>query len=223
MATSIQVLGQPGSGKTYSLRNLDPKSTLYINCDKKSMTFRGWKSKYNKENKNYVASSDANQIMSFIQAVNSSRPDIKCIVVDTISSIMSDKEMSERKKKNFDKWLDYAGEIYDLYSLANNESLRDDLFIIFLGHTETYQDNHVTKQRLLTGGNKLTKLNIEGKLSYTLYTDIDFEDGKPSYSFLTQSDGTNTARSSDGCFEYKIPNDLATAIQRIEEYEQETS
>ena len=81
------------------MKNLDPKQTLYINCDKKPMSFKGWRVNYNKENKNYLVSSDANQIMSFIEVVSQKRPDIKVIVVDTVSSIMSDKEMNERKKK----------------------------------------------------------------------------------------------------------------------------
>jgi hypothetical protein len=116
--------------------------------------------------------------------------------------------------------MDYAGEIYDLFAMANSEELRDDLFIIFTGHTETYQDaNFEYKQRLLTGGTKLTKLNLEGKLTYTLYTDVEFEDGKPTYAFLTQTDGSNTARSPEGCFEYKIPNDLEEVIKSIKEYE----
>ena len=36
-------MGESGSGKTTSLRNLDPKKTFYIDCDKKGMNWKGWK------------------------------------------------------------------------------------------------------------------------------------------------------------------------------------
>ena len=35
MAKVIGVMGESGSGKTTSLRNLDPETTFYIDCDKK--------------------------------------------------------------------------------------------------------------------------------------------------------------------------------------------
>jgi hypothetical protein len=221
MSVAIQVLGLPGTGKTYSMKDLDPSVTFYISCDKKSMPFRGWRNSYSKEKKNYLVTSDAVDIMSYLKLISDKLPNIKTVVIDTVSSIMSDKEMSERKKKGFDKWLDYAGDIYDLYSLASSSELRDDLIVVFMGHTEYYQDNSITKQRLLTGGAKLTKLNLEGKLTYTLYTSVEFESGKPEYYFVTQTDGTTSARSPEGCFEFRIPNDLNYVINRIKEFEYE--
>jgi predicted ATP-dependent serine protease len=99
MATLVQILGEPGTGKTYSMRNLNPSETLYINADRKNMPFRGWKAKYSMENKNYIATSDIGTIYSLLKKVHESQPQIKVVVIDTINSIMSDKEMSERKKK----------------------------------------------------------------------------------------------------------------------------
>jgi Cdc6-like AAA superfamily ATPase len=219
MSVAIQILGLPGTGKTYSLRNLDAQSTYYINCDKKSMPFRGWKKAFNEENKNYARTSDPILIQKIIQGVSSSREDVKVVVIDTVNSIMSDKEMNERKKKGFDKWLDYAGDIYDLYSLANSEKLRDDLTVVFIGHVESYQDNFETRWRLKTGGAKLTKLNVESKLAYTFYSHAENTGDKIEYYFTTQTDGFNTARSPEGLFEYKIDNDLAPMIHAINDFE----
>lgn len=93
------------------------------------------------------------------------------------------------------------------------------MIVIFIGHVELYEDNYKKKYRLKTGGNKLTKLNVEGKLVYTFYTEVEFKGGKTSYSFVTQTDGTTTARSPHGCFDFKIDNDLKFIVDRIEEYE----
>jgi hypothetical protein len=219
MAIAVQILGPEGTGKTASMKTLNAASTVYINCDKKPMPFRGWRKVYNKQNKNYIHTSEAPKIMSYLTLISDNRPEIKVVIVDTINSIMSDKEMGERKKKGFDKWLDYAGEIFDLYSLVNSDNLRDDLIVIFIGHVEIYEDNFKKRWRLKTGGNKLTKLNVEGKILYTLYTEIEFKDKKPSYYFVTQTDGTNTARSPEGCFDFQIPNNLGFVIKTIREFE----
>ena len=52
MSKLICIMGESGSGKTTSMRNLDPKTTLYIDCDKKGLSWKGWKKQYNKENQN---------------------------------------------------------------------------------------------------------------------------------------------------------------------------
>ena len=51
MANIIGIMGESGSGKTTSMRNLDPKTTYYIDCDKKGLSWRGWKKQYNAEAK----------------------------------------------------------------------------------------------------------------------------------------------------------------------------
>ena len=51
MSNIIGIMGESGSGKTTSMRNLDPKTTYYIDCDKKGLSWRGWKKQYNAEAK----------------------------------------------------------------------------------------------------------------------------------------------------------------------------
>lgn len=46
MANKILVTGYSGTGKTYSLRDLDPKETFIICPDEKALPFRGWKKNY---------------------------------------------------------------------------------------------------------------------------------------------------------------------------------
>jgi len=219
MATLVQVLGEPGTGKTYAMRNLEPAQTLYINADRKNMPFKGWKGKYSTANKNYVATSDIAMINTLLRKVHEGQPQIKVVVIDTINSIMSDKEMSERKKKGYDKWMDLAGDIYDLYRLIAD--LREDLTVFCIAHTEDYVGKDgITRQRLKTNGAKLTKLNLEGLTTYTLYTSaVKGEEGL-TYKFETQNNGFNTARSPEGVFEdFLIDNDFAIVDSAIREYE----
>lgn len=41
MSKVICIAGESGSGKTTSMRNLDPQSTYYIDADKKGLSWKG--------------------------------------------------------------------------------------------------------------------------------------------------------------------------------------
>lgn len=43
MSTVILIMGEPGQGKTTSMRNLNPETTVYFDCDKKGLPWRGWR------------------------------------------------------------------------------------------------------------------------------------------------------------------------------------
>lgn len=219
MGIAIQVLGTEGTGKTYSLRNLDPKTTYYINCDKKSMPFKGWRTIYNEENKNYVKSSDAAQIAATLKAISARAPHIKQVVVDTVNAIMGDKVMAEMKKPGFDKWANLAYIIYELYNLVNSDEIREDLVVIFIGHIEPYQDNGDTKWRLKVAGKMLNNFSVEAKVTYTFYTLVERNGDDVKYMLTTQSNGYNTARTPAELFDYMIPNDMNYVINEIRKFE----
>jgi hypothetical protein len=63
-------------------------------------------------------------------------------------------------------------------------------------------------------------ITIEGLFTYVLFTDIiKNENGEIEYKFITQSDGTNTAKTPMGCFDkLYIDNDLQYVIDKIDEY-----
>ena len=70
MSKLICIMGESGSGKTTSFRNLDPETTLYIDCDKKGLSWKGWRNQYNKDKKNYICSDDVDFVTSTVQMVS---------------------------------------------------------------------------------------------------------------------------------------------------------
>ena len=108
MANIIGIMGESGSGKTISMRNLDPKTTYYIDCDKKGLSWRGWKKQYNSEAKNYYCTDKQNDVLKIMQGINTDRPHTKTIVIDTLNGIMVADEMRRSKEKGYDKWMDMA-------------------------------------------------------------------------------------------------------------------
>ena len=51
MAQSVLVIADSGTGKSTSIRNLNPKETFIINIANKPLPFKGWKGKYNQISK----------------------------------------------------------------------------------------------------------------------------------------------------------------------------
>ena len=99
MANIIGIMGESGSGKTTSMRNLDPSTTYYIDCDKKGLSWRGWKKQYNAESKNYYCTDQQANVLKIMQGINNDRPHIKTIVIDTLNGIMVADEMRRSKEK----------------------------------------------------------------------------------------------------------------------------
>ena len=206
-------MGESGSGKTTSMRNLDPKETYYIDCDKKGLSWKGWRQQYNKENKNYFATDVVDNINKTIIGVNKTRPEIKYVVIDTINGIMVGDEMRRSKEKGYDKWIDLAQCIWDLVDHAY--AFRDDLTLIFLAHTQTERDETgYTFTKVKTSGRKLDKICLESKFSIVLVA----KKSGDRYIFETQANNS-TAKSPMGMFtELEVENDITKIIEAMEEF-----
>jgi len=92
-------MGESGSGKTTSCRNLNPAETFYIDADRKGLSWRGWREQYNAENKNYYKSSDVDRIKIALDSINLKQTHIKYVVIDTLNAIMIDDEMNRMREK----------------------------------------------------------------------------------------------------------------------------
>lgn len=214
MAKIIGIMGESGAGKTTSTRNLDPSSTYYIDCDKKGLSWRGWKKQYNSEHKNYYCTDNQAKVLQIMQAINNDRPHIKTVVVDTLNGIMVADEMRRSREKGFDKWLDLAVSVYNIIDYAL--TMREDITVVFIFHSQTVRDDSgYLFTCIKTNGQKLSKIGLETKLPIVLYAKC--VDGQ--YLFETQAE-FSTAKTPMGLFAEKtIPNDIAKVIEAVEEYE----
>ena len=214
MAKIIGIMGESGSGKTTSMRNLDPKTTYYLDCDKKGLSWKGWKNQYNAANKNYRCTDKQNDVLSIMHGINDKCPNIKTIVIDTLNGIMVADEMRRSKEKGFDKWLDLAVSVYGIIDYAL--TMREDMTVIFVCHSQTVRDDSgYMFTSIKTNGQKLSKIGLETKFPIVLYAKCI--DGQ--YLFETQAN-FSTAKTAMGMFEEKvIPNDIAEVVKAVDEYE----
>ena len=215
MANVIGIMGDSGSGKTTAFRNIDPKTTMYVDCDKKGLSWKGWKKDFNTENKNYIVTDLPSQALEILMAVSklNEYKHIKAIVFDTINGLMVADEMRRSKEKGYDKWQDLAVCIYNLvdYALV----ARPDLTVIFIAHSQTDMDDSGFQfTHIKTSGRKLDKIVLESKFSTVLLAKC--VDGK--YKFETQSN-RSTAKSPLGLFESReIDNDINIVLKAMDEF-----
>lgn len=216
MSKCICIMGESGSGKTTAMRTLDPATTLYIDCDGKGLSWKGWRNQYNKDNKNYIRTDDQNTITTCLKAceTNSGYKHIKVVVIDTINSVMVADERRRRDEKSYDKWSDLAWAVYDI--VTNASKLRDDLSIVLLAHTQTEVDDTTGERftRILTNGKKLNKIGLEKYLTTVLISkQID-----GNYVLVTR-DPYSTCKAPMGAFETEtVPNDIGIVLKALEEF-----
>ena len=89
MSETICVVGESGTGKSTSLRNLDPKCTFVISTTGKPLPLKGYKKKYipvHKEEQslvgNYYVSSGYSQILNMLKIIDKTMPHIKQVIID---------------------------------------------------------------------------------------------------------------------------------------------
>jgi len=211
-------MGESGSGKTTAMRNLPPKETFYIDCDKKGLNWKGWRKQYSVENKNYFATDSFSTCKTLMEKVDKSENfrHIKYLVIDTINGMMVAEEMRILAMQGGDKrsaWTDLASNGWDIINKAL--TLREDLTVIILCHSETISDdNGIVKTRIKTNGRKLEKLVLESKMTTVVWAVR--QDGK--YKFILSADGS-TCKVPLGAFQTdECENDIMIVIKALEDF-----
>ena len=152
--------------------------------------------------------------------VSAKRPEIKTIIVDDYQYIQAFESMDRVDEKGYSKFTDMAKHAYEV--LKKGKSLRDDLFVCILTHSDNTGDNMNPYYKIKTLGKLLDSvITLEGLFTYVLFTRVvkDPATETVQYKFVTNSDGTCTAKTPIGLFsENLIDNDLNFVINAIKEY-----
>ena len=223
MASITMILGKSGTGKSTSIKSLDPKETVIINVLGKRLPFKGSTAMYNPENKNIFRIEEYLEVINLLKACNDQKH-IKNIVLDDMIYIMRKEFFKRAKEVGYGKFTELAQHFQQMISTC--EGLRDDINIFILLHSEDVQSDKVlTGYKVSTVGAMLdNQYNPIEVVPIVLYSAIKFDDkGKPSYGFYTHASMEGTvqipAKSPDGMFEEDfIPNDLGLVVKTINEY-----
>ena len=200
MAIPVLVLGQSGTGKSYSMKNFNEDEICLISVQKALLPFR----------KKFTETVVTDKYTEIIKAMESTKK--KVIVIDDTQYLMCNEFMRRATEKGFDKFTEIAQNFWSLVVQEVN-NLPSDTIVYLLCHTAT-DDNGVEKMKTI---GKLVdeKITPEGLFTIVLKTAVS--DG--NYAFVTQNNGKDTVKSPEGMFStYAINNDLKYVDEKIRNY-----
>jgi len=216
MATQTIIIGESGSGKTSSLRNLNPLDCLLIQAERKQLPFKNgktWKV-FGADTKDKCAVMVSDNGQSIVKAMK--KTDRKIIIVDDFQYVMANEFMrrvteSDVGNSVFQKYNEIAFNAWSILKAANE--LPDDVRVYILTHSQT-DDFGTTKIKTL--GKLLDdKIVLEGMVPIVLKTEIV----ERRNVFRTVNSGRDTVKTPMGMFndEY-IDNDLKIVDNAILQY-----
>lgn len=224
MANCCIILGKSGTGKSSSIRGLNPEETLIINVLGKKLPFKGSNSLYNRDKKNLFQIDDYSQIISLLEGCSKNAPHIKNIIIDDMIYSMRKEYFRRAKEAGYGKYTELAMHMQQIISTC--ESIRDDINVFFMLHTEEIiSDNTIVGYKVATVGKLLdTQYNMVEVVPIVLYSGIKYDDkGNATYGFYThrfmEGQVEIPAKSPDGMFEDDyIPNDLSLVTKAMSGY-----
>lgn len=197
----VLVIGESGSGKTYSLKNFEANEVTIFSVEKSRLPFQ--------KKLPLVARAGYDTIQGLF-----SKPLTKKVYVIDDSQYLLVNEMFKGMEEHVNGFEVYKNIALNFRNLIHgvNFNLPDDVIVYFLHHSE--KDNDGTIKAKSVGKMLDEKLSIPGCFDLVLYARMDGD----KHIFQTQSDGFAIAKSPEGMFEKIIPNDLKAVDTRIREY-----
>ncbi len=224
---SILVIGESGVGKSTSMRNLNPKTTMIFSSLGKGLPFKNSRVNYTVWNRetnpsgNVVISSSARAVAQWLRHISDKMPEIKTICLDD-STFYSIKELDRRREESgYTKYSDIAHDFLNLAEIAN--TLREDLNVYFLFHAISEGDGVIEEKvkRAMSSGKMIQEklASVEAQFEIVLLA-CKMQDSENNivYKFKTR-DMASTAKSPMGLFEQEyIDNDLDLVNKAIQCY-----
>jgi len=200
MAVGVLILGQSGTGKSYSMKNFKEDELCLISVQKSLLPFR----------KKFDETTVTDSYKEIIKAIKAT--DKKVIVIDDTQYLMANEFMRRATERGYDKFTEIAQNFWSLVVQEVN-NLPKDVIVYLMCHTAT-DDTGVEKMKTI---GKLVdeKITPEGLFTIVLKTVVS--DGQ--YAFVTQNNGKDTVKSPEGMFStYAINNDLKYVDEKIRNY-----
>jgi len=209
MSIASMILGESGTGKSASLRNLLPSQTLLIQAVRKPLPFKakGWATYDKKTGAGSVITTDnPEHIEGAMRRIE--RP---VVVLDDFQYVLANEFMRRSDERGFDKFTEIGRHAWNILCAASD--LASDRRVYILAHTNSDDGG---RTRMKTIGKMLDeKITPEGMFTIVLRTAV--RDG--AYVFSTQNNGSDTTKSPMGMFtDQFIDNDLAAVDAAICDY-----
>lgn len=215
MSEPILILGASGSGKSTSMRNLDPKETLIVSIDGKRPPF---------SMKDWTAISSDNPKGSFFKpprmnvyamckkaietAIENGK---KIIIVDDSQFLLANSFFDRAEEKGYDKFSQMGRSFWQFIEFCRDQP--DDVTVYFLHHLE-YNDQGMIKPKTI--GKMLDQQGcVEGRFSICLLA----EKVEDEYQIRSSVSSQSVIKAPMGMFEKsEMDNDLKVIDSKVREY-----
>lgn len=200
MGIPVLILGYSGSGKTRSIKNMDPETTGVFLVEKPRLPFR--------EQFKVVKNASYSKIMSAL-----GNPTMKSYVIDDSQYLLVNEFFDRANEKGYDKFTQIALNFRNLIHYVN-AGCPDDVIVYFLHHIQT--DEVTGRIKAKTIGRMLDeKLTVEGCFDIVMKT----EPNQDGWWFRTRSAGYEPVKTPEDMFQDElIPNDLSMVDATIRDY-----
>ncbi len=226
MKPNIFIVGPTSTGKSSSLRNLDPTNTAILNSEQKALPFRsGLKFTMNKPVTGLELEPNSQKMLPsmtpywnlFEKAIESKN--VKVLVNESFTSLTEQiYAASKRFFSGFDLWGNYNEEITKVLHRSKNT----EKYVVFLGTDMIIEGENGVEERCISVQGNRWKKNVEKEFVIVLYTQMITNDkGESEYRFITNKmKGFENipAKSPMGMLPPTMPNDLNLVIEYIEKY-----
>ena len=200
MGIPALILGYSGSGKTRSIKLMDPNTTGVFLVEKPRLPFR--------EQFKIVKNAGYPHIM-----VALNKPTMKSYVIDDSQYLLVNEFFDKVNEKGYEKYTQIALNFRNLIHWVN-VGCPDDVIVYFLHHIQT--DDLTGRIKAKTIGKMLDeKLTVEGCFDIVLKTEVN----GGGYWFRTHTTGNDPVKTPEDMFtDDLIPNDLAFVDKTIRTY-----
>lgn len=206
MSVATMILGQSGTGKSASMRNMDPAQTLLIQVIPKPLPFRNKAWKPAKDGGNVWVESNSETI---VKGMRKTQKDV--IVIDDIQYLLATEFMQRAHETGYSKFTEMALHYYNVLTAAT--SLEPHKRVYLLSHTDTSESGQIKAKTI---GKLLDeKITVEGLVTIVMRTQVI----NGQYVFSTRNNGSDTCKTPIGLFDSEhIDNDLAAVDAAITAY-----
>lgn len=203
MSRLVFILGESGTGKSTSLRNLTKKDVNVISVTNKELPFKTDIKPYHPKTYEDVA-----------KGINSANAPI--VVIDDANYLMSNFEFQTINENGYGKFARNALGMVNMFNAIINKPTDQTFYI--MAHTEQSEDGQL---RFKTTGKMVSeKYNPAGVTNIVL--EAKYDDESEEFVFRTKADG-HGVKSPMGMFDTAtVPNDLKLVHKTISEFYKES-
>ena len=205
------VVGDSGSGKSSSFRNLPPGKTVVLNTERKVLPFREF-SKFKNIN--------INKYKDYVKVIKELKSDEKYdfVVIDSLTSLLEIcNKYCETVYSGYNIWSEYNSMVYSI--LQDIKDLPQQVFITAI--PEHFDDGQGSVKAFAKTKGKEFKYSMEKEFAIVLHTHLEEDDDGSisAYQLDTRPSKHTSSKSPSGMFDERyIDNDMMLVTGAIDAY-----